>query len=101
MNEPAILTWLTATSNSYPTNVLPLISDCRNLLARTWEVHVLHVYCESNACADALAKRGAHQHHVLSVYSSCLSFVYICFVRDMAGIGSNRICAQQPTDGDV
>ena len=54
---------------------------------------MLHVYREENACADALAKQGAHQHHVLSVYSSCPSFVYVCFVRDMAGLGSNRICA--------
>ena len=62
---------------------------------------MLHVYREANACADALAKQGVHQHHVLSVYSSCPSFVYVCFVRDMAGLGSNRICAQQPTVGDV
>ena len=93
LDSMTIFTWLIATTNSYPTNMLPLICDCRNLLARAWEVHVLHVYCEANACADALAKRGAHQHHVLTVYSSCPSFVYVCFVRDMAGLGSNRICA--------
>ena len=34
LDSMTILTWLTATSDSYPTNVLPLISDCRNLLAR-------------------------------------------------------------------
>ena len=89
------------TSESYPTNILPLISDCRNLLARAWEVHVLHVYREVNACADVLAKRGARQRHVLSVYSPCPSFVYVCFVRDMAGLGSNRICTQRPIVGDV
>ena len=60
LDSMTILTWLTATLDSYPTNVLPLISDCRNLLARAWEVHMLHIYRESNACADALAKRGAH-----------------------------------------
>ena len=49
-------------------------------------MHVLHVYREANACVEALAKRGAHQHYVLSVYSSCPSFVYVCFVRDMAGL---------------
>ena len=101
LNSMTVFTWLNATSNSYPTNILPLISDCRNLLARAWEVHVLHVYCEANACADALVKRGARLHHVLSVYSSCPSFVYVCFVRDMAGLGSNKICAQRPNVGDV
>ena len=62
---------------------------------------MLHVFREANACADALAKRGALQHHVLSVYSSYPSFVYVCFVRDMAGLGSNRLCTQRPTVGDV
>ena len=101
LDSMTVFTWLIATTDSYPTNMLPLICDCRNLLARAWEVHVLHVYHEANACVDALAKWGAHQHHVLSVYSSCPSFVYVCFVRDMAGLGSNRICAQQPTVDDV
>ena len=101
LDSMTVFTWLNATSDSYPTNILPLISDCRNLLARAWEVHVLHVYHEANACVDALAKRGARQHHVLSIYSSCPNFVYVCFVRDMAGLGSNRICTQRPTVGDV
>ena len=101
LDSMTIPTWLTATSDSYPTNVSPLISDCRNLLAWDWEVHVLHVYREANACADALAKRGAHQQPVFSVYSSCPSFVYVCFVRDMESLGSNRICTQRPTDGYV
>ena len=96
-----VATWLNTTSERYPTNILPLISDCRNLLARAWVVHVLHVFREANACADALAKRGARQHHVLSVYSSCPSFFYVCFVMDMAGLGSNKICTQRPTVGDV
>ena len=96
-----VFTWLNATTDSYPTNILPLIFDCRKLLAWALEVHVLHVYHEANACANALAKRGAHQHHVLSVYSSCPNFVYVCFVRDMADLGSNRICAQRLTVGDV
>ena len=28
-------------------------------------------------------------------------FVYVCFVRDMTGFGSNRLCTQRPTVGDV
>ena len=77
--------------------MMPLILDCRNLLGWDWEVRVLHVYREANACVDALAKRGTHQHHVLSVYSSCPSFVYVCYVRDMAGLGTTRLCPQRPT----
>ena len=62
---------------------------------------MLHIYREANACADVLAKRGARQHHVLSVYNSCPSFIYVCFVRDIAGLGSNRICTHRPTVGGV
>ena len=101
LDSMIVLTWLVEKKDTYPINMLHLICDCRNLLAREWEVHVLHVYREANACADALAKRGTHQYHVLSVYSSCPSFVYVCYVRDMAGLGTNRLCAQRPIGGDV
>ena len=46
-----------------------------------------HIFREANECADALAKRGAHQQHLLSVYSTCPSFVWLCYVRDMADLG--------------
>ena len=62
---------------------------------------MIHVYREANACADALAKRETHQHHVLSVYSSCPGFVYVYYIRDMAGLETNRLCAQRPTVDDV
>ena len=54
---------------------------------------MLHVYREANACVDALAKRGTHQQHFLSVYSSCPNFVYECYVRDLAGLRATRLCA--------
>ena len=34
LDSMTIFTWLIATTNSYPTNMLPLICDCENLLAR-------------------------------------------------------------------
>ena len=34
LDSMTVFTWLNATTDSYPTNILPLISDCRNLLAR-------------------------------------------------------------------
>ena len=68
---------------------------------REWEVQVLHAYCEANACTDALAKRGTHQQHILSVYSSCPNFVYVYYVRDLVGLGTNRLCARWPIVGDV
>ena len=61
LDSKVVLNWLTNKNINYPTNMLPLICDCRNLLDRGWEVHVHHVYHEANGCADALAKRGTHQ----------------------------------------
>ena len=101
LDSMTMLNWLVEKTANFPTNMMPLILDCRNLLGRDWEVRVLHIYREANACADALAKRGTHQHHVLSVYSSCSSFVYVYYIRDMAGLGTNRPCAQWPTVDDV
>ena len=92
-DSKVVLTWLTNDNASYPTNMMPLICDCRLLMDRDWEVQVLHVYRKANDYADVLAKRGAHQQHILSVYSSCPSFVYICYVRDLAGLGTQTQCA--------
>ena len=55
-----------------------------------WEVQVLHIYHETNDSVDILAKQGAHQQHLLSIYSSCPNFVYICYVRDLAGLGTQK-----------
>ena len=33
LDSMTVFTWLNATTDSYPTNILPLISDCRNLLS--------------------------------------------------------------------
>ena len=62
---------------------------------------MLHVYREANACADALAKRGTHQQHFLSVYGSCPSFVYVCYVKDLASLRATRLCARRPNVVDV
>ena len=88
-----VLTWLTNKNMNYPTNMLLLICDCRNLLDQEWEVHVQHVYREANGCADALAKRGTHQRSLLTMFSACPTFVNISYVRHLAGLGETRLCA--------
>ena len=60
LDSKVVLDWLTSSNLNYPTNILPLICDCRNLLEREWEVHMHHEFREANGCADALAKRGIH-----------------------------------------
>ena len=78
---------------NYPTNMLPLICDCRNLLDQEWEVHVQHVYREANGCADALAKRGTCQRSLMTMFSECPTFVNVSYVRDLSGLGETRLCA--------
>ena len=101
LDSSVVLMWLTEQNATYPLNMLPLLCDCRNLMERDWEVRVLHVYREANACADALVKRGTHQQHFLSLYSSCPSSVSVCYERDLAGLRAPRLCAQRSYVVDV
>ena len=101
LDSKVVINWLKNSNTSFPTNMLPLIGDCRNLLERDWEVRMQHIYHEANECADALAKRGTHQQNLLTVYSTCPSFVYVYYIRDMAGLGNNKLCAQRSTVDDV
>jgi len=86
---------------NYPTNMLPLICDCRNLLDQEWEVHVQHVYHEANGCADALAKWGTHHQNLMTVYGECPTFVNVSYVRDLTGLGESRLCAPDTVVGVV
>ena len=101
LDSKVVLTWLTNHNTSYPTNMMPLICDCRKLLEQDWEVRVQHIYHEVNECVDTLAKRRTHQRNLLTVYSTCPSFVYVCYVRDLAGLGVTRLCAPGSDVGDV
>ena len=85
---------------SYPTNIMPLICDCRNLLDQEWEVHMQHMYHEANGCSNALAKRGTRQRNLVSVYSDCSSFIDVAYVRDLASLGETRLCAPGVAVGD-
>ena len=93
LDSRVVLTWLTNKNMNYPTNMLPLIYDCRNLLDQEWEVHVQHVYREANGCADALAKRGTRQRNLMTIYSECPNFANVSYVRDLSGLGEPWLCA--------
>ena len=92
LDSKVVLSWLTNQNMNYPTNLLPLICDCRNLLHQDWEVHVHHMYREANGCADLLAKEGTRQQPVECVYSSCPTFVTVAYIRDLTGLGETRLC---------
>lgn len=59
-NSTTVITWLIIDGISSQ-DVVPLISDCRNLMAQAWAIHLLHIYREANEFADALAKWGHQQ----------------------------------------
>ena len=92
---------LTNHNASYSTNMMPLICDCRSHLDQDWEMRAKHIYREANECADTLAKRRTHQRNLLFVYSNYPSFVNLYYVRDLAGLGVTRLCAQGSNVGDV
>ena len=96
-----VLTWLTNTTVSYPTNMMPLICDCRSFMNQDWVVQVQHIYRETNACVDDSTKRRTRQQNHLSGYNSCPSFAYMYYVRDLAGLEITRLCAQGPVVGAV
>ena len=92
LDSKVVLDWLTSSNLNYPTNILPLICDCRNLLEQEWEVHMHHEFREANGCADVLAKQGTHLRCRMTVYSECPNFVYVPYVRDLSGLGEIRLC---------
>ena len=53
-----------------------------------------HIYRKANECVDALVEWRTHQQKLLSVYGNCPSFVYLYCVRDLIGLGVNRLCAR-------
>ena len=58
LDSNVVIMWLIEENVTYPSNMLQLLCDCRNLMERDWEVQVLHVYHEANVCTDALTKKG-------------------------------------------
>lgn len=57
-------------NNSSCTNhfILPIVDDCRQLISQLAQVQIGHCYCEANACADFLARKGALQASSFILY---------------------------------
>ena len=101
LDSKVVLNWLTISNSNYPTNILPLICDCRNFLEQEWEVHMHHMYREANGYADALAKRGTHLRNRMTVYRQCPTFVYVSYIRDLTGLGETWLCNPSTVVGVV
>ena len=55
-------------------------------------------YHEANGCDDLLAKQGTRQQPLVCVYSSCLTFVTVAYIRDLTGLGETRLCTSGAAD---
>ena len=58
LDSKVVLTWLTNNNMSYPTNIMPLICNCRNLLDQEWKVHMQHVHHEAMVVLMLWQSRG-------------------------------------------
>ena len=69
-----------------------LFEDCRQLANRIPHLHILHIYCEANKCADRLAKLGLHQSLDFVIHSSPPVDIIASFEADCQGLFVNKSC---------
>lgn len=67
-----------------------LVWDIKDLLGRDWRVELYHTLREGNACADFLAKFGAHQSHDLVTIDHPPLELSLLLVADAMGVASVR-----------
>ena len=53
---------------------ISLIRNTKELLAKDWNVKIIHVYREANQCANALAKKCQNSNLGVSLFSNVPSF---------------------------
>ena len=68
----------------------PLMDDCKFLATRFNHIQFKHCYCESNKCADGLARIGATQTDDFLVYDNPPVELESSFSHDLNGLYSIR-----------
>ena len=78
---------------NYENNVMsPILDNCRQLVTQFHQIRFKHCYCETNRCADALARRGAEQDIDFLSFLSPLEDILNVFMEDFSGMHFNRHC---------
>jgi ribonuclease HI len=67
-----------------------ILHNIKDILARNWRVKIIHTLREGNACADFLAKFGAHNNEALSVMASPPAGLNLLLLADASGTWFNR-----------
>ena len=90
-NAKAVISLVTCNKESFA-QYAPLIDDYRNLLQQhpLWKIQ--HCYRESNACADALAKKAVFSHLDFCILDTPLVELSQLLMQDLSGLFCNRIC---------
>lgn len=68
-----------------------LVGSIRKLLGMDWEVHISHVYCEVNKCADCLASIGCDQSDSLRIHDQPSLVLEPLLGHDVRGISTPKI----------
>ena len=91
LDAKAVISLVTCNKESFA-QYAPLIDDCRNLLHQhpLWKIQ--HCYRESNACADALAKKTVFNHLDFCILDTPLVELSQLLMQDLFGLFCNRIC---------
>ena len=80
---------------NYENNVMsPILDVCRQLVTQFHRIRFKHCYCETNRCADALARRGAEQDIDFLSFLSPLEDILNVFMEDFSGMHFNRHCPE-------
>jgi len=69
-----------ANPNHVKNIVFPILDDCRQLISSLTQVRFRHYYCETNCCADKLAKMGS-SHNLDFAILTIHMWIYFLFMR--------------------
>ena len=91
LDVKAVISLLTSKNDSYA-QYAPMIDDYRNLLNLhlTWKIQ--HCYWESNACADALAKKAVFSQQDFCLLDTPPVEMSQLLMQDLSGLFCNRVC---------
>ena len=91
LDVKAVISLLTSKNDSYA-QYAPMIDDYRNLLNLhlTWKIQ--HCYRESNACADALAKKAVFSQQDFCLLDTPPVEMSQLLMQDLSGLFCNRVC---------
>ncbi|KAK9285069.1 hypothetical protein L1049_024254 [Liquidambar formosana] len=91
LDAQIVISLLTQQMASTPWH-LTLVTDCKSLLQRDWQVQIQHVYREANKCADLLEKYGTSQATNFVILNEPPSDLVAILLWVALGMATPRLC---------